>query len=121
MPPRGKRQKDHRTRGQRNCDWIELHCYIPQGKFAGQPVKLRDWQKEFICAIYDNDAQTRRAILSVGRKNAKTTLAAFLLLLHLVGDEYKPSSRLYSAAQSREQAGILFDLAATCVRRSPTL
>jgi len=121
MPRRGKRQTEKPSRGQRNCDWIEKHCYIPQGKYAGQKVKLRDWQKQFICAIYDNPEGTRRAILSVGRKNAKTTLAAFLLLLHLVGDEYKPSSRLYSAAQSREQAGIIFDLAATCVRRSPTL
>ena len=41
-----------------------------------------------------------------GRKNAKTTFAAFLLLLHLVGPEGKdaPNSHLHSAAQSRDQA-----------------
>jgi phage terminase large subunit-like protein len=56
-----------------------------------------------------------------GRKNGKTALAAFLLLLHLCGPEAKPNSQLYSAAQSREQAAVLFNLAAKCVRMSPDL
>src|SRR5690606_28002510 len=87
----------------------------------GKPVKLRDWQKAEIRKIYDNDAGTRRAILSFGRKNAKTAFSAFLLLLHTCGPEAKPNSQLYSAAQSREQAAILFALAAKIVRMSPDL
>jgi phage terminase large subunit-like protein len=39
----------------------------------------------------------------------------------LCGPEAKPNSQLYSAAQSREQAAILFNLAAKCVRMSPDL
>lgn len=77
------------------------------------------WQREIICGIYDSP--TRRGIVSFGRKNAKTTLAAFLLLLHLAGREKRPNSQLYSAAQSREQAAILFALAAKIVRMSPNL
>jgi phage terminase large subunit-like protein len=50
-----------------------------------------------------------------------TALAAFLLLLHLCGPEAKVNSQTYSAAQSRDQAALLFDLAAKCVRLSPTL
>ena len=65
--------------------------------------------------------KTRRAIISFGRKNAKTTLAAFLLLLHLCGREAKRNSQLYSAAQSREQAAILFGLATKIVQLSPDL
>jgi phage terminase large subunit-like protein len=72
-----------------------------------------------ICGIYDTP--TRRAVISFGRKNAKTTLAAFLLLLHTVGPEARPNSQLYSAAQSRDQASLLFSLAAKIVRLSPTL
>jgi DNA modification methylase len=71
------------TRGQRNIDWIEGHCRIPEGRFVGQPVKLRPWQQEIIRGIYDQP--TRRAIISFGRKNAKSTLSAWLLLLHLCG------------------------------------
>jgi phage terminase large subunit-like protein len=59
--------------------------------------------------------------VSYGRKNAKTTLAGFLLLLHLCGPEAKQNSQLFSAAQSRDQAGILFALAAKIVRMSPDL
>jgi phage terminase large subunit-like protein len=82
---------------------------------------LREWQRLEIRKIYDNPHGTRRAIISFGRKNAKSTMAAFLLLLHLVGPEFRINSQLYSAAQSREQAGIIFNLAAKIVRMSPTL
>lgn len=109
------------TRGGRNCDWIEAYCRVPEGKLVGQPVKLRAWQRREILKIYDNPHGTRRAILSFGRKNGKTALAAFLLLLHLVGPESKPNSQLNSAAQSRDQAAILFSLAAKTVRMSPDL
>src|SRR5690606_16530705 len=69
----------------------------------------------------DNLHGTRRAIISFGRKNVKTALAAFLLLLHLCGPEAVANRQLYSAAQSREQAAILFSLAAKIVRMSPEL
>ena len=47
--------------------------------------------------------------------------SAFLLLLHLCGPEAAPNGQLFSAAQSRDQASILFALAAKTVRMSPTL
>lgn len=107
------------TRGQRNIAWIEEYCYIPEGKFVGQQVKLTAKQKRWMRLIYDTP--TRTFILSMGRKNAKTAFSAFLLLLHTAGPEAQPSSQLYSAAQSRDQAAILFSLAAKIVRMSPEL
>lgn len=101
--------------------WIQDHCRIPEGGDVGGRVELRDWQKDLIERIYNNPAGTRRAIISFGRKNAKTTLSAFLLLAHLCGPKAKANSSLYSAAQSRDQAAILFGLAAKIVRMSPTL
>ena len=109
------------TRGERNIFWIETYCRIPEGKDVGKPVVLRDWQKHEICKIYDNPHGTRLAILSFGKKNAKTTIAAFLLLLHLCGPEAVPNSQLPSTAQSREQAAVLFNLAAKIVRLSRDL
>ena len=99
--------------------WIEDHCRIPEGRLVGRAVRLTDKQKGWICRIYDTP--TRTFILSVGRKNAKTTFAAFLLLVHLVGPKSKPNNQLFSAAQSRDQAAILFALAAKIVRMSPDL
>ena len=109
------------TRADGNIRWIETHCRIPEGKDVGKAVRLRDWQKAEIRRIYDNPHGTRRAIVSFGRKNAKTTLAAFLLLLHTCGPEAQPNSQLNSAAQSKDQAAILFKLAAKIVRMSPDL
>lgn len=77
-------------------------------------MKLREWQRDIIRGIYDRP--TRRAIISFGRKNAKTTLAGMLLLLHLCGPEARPNSELYSSAMSRDQAAIIFRLAAKMVR-----
>lgn len=61
------------------------------------------------------------AIISFAKKNGKTSLAACLLLLHLCGPEAAPNTQLPSTAQSRDQAAVLFDLAAKMVRLSPTL
>lgn len=106
-------------RGLRNIRWIESMCRIPDGKLVGQPVKLTTAQKKWIRSIYDTP--TRTFILSMARKNAKTATSAFLLLLHLCGPEAKPNSQLYSAAQSRDQAAILFGYASKVVRMSPDL
>lgn len=108
-----------RRAGAEAIEWIEDYCIVPEGKDVGKPVKLRPWQKKIIREIYNNP--TRRAIISFGRKNGKTALAAFLLLLHLCGPRSKPNSQLFSAAQSRDQAAILFALAAKMVRLSPVL
>jgi phage terminase large subunit-like protein len=97
----------------------ETTCRVPEGVLIGQPIELMDWQKREILRIYDNPATTRRAIISVGRKLGKTTFAACLLLVHLVGPAAIPNSQLYSAAQSRDQAGLLFALAAKIIRMSP--
>lgn len=109
------------TRAERNIAWIERFCRIPEGKDVGKAVRLRDWQKREIRKIYDNPHGTRTAIVSFGKKNAKTTLAAFLLLLHLSGPEAVRNSQLVSTAQSRDQAAVLFQLAAKIVRMSPPL
>lgn len=109
------------TRAERNIRWIEKNCRVPEGRDVGKPVVLREFQKEELRKIYDNPHKTRRAIISFGRKNAKTALAAMILLLHLCGPEHRLNGQLYSAAQSREQAAILFSLAAKMVRMSPEL
>lgn len=109
------------SRAERNIAWCEKHLFIPEGKFVGRPLKMAPFMKDDFRAIYDNPAGTRRGIITRGRKNAKTTESAMILLLHLCGPEYKKNSQLYSAAQSRDQASLLFSLAAKMCRLSPTL
>lgn len=109
------------TRGGRNIAWIEKHLFVPEGKFVGQPFKMRPFQKDWCRQIYDNPAGTRYAIITIGKKNAKTTFAACLLILHLVGPEARKNSQLRSTAQSREQAAVVYALAAKMIEMSPTL
>jgi phage terminase large subunit-like protein len=109
------------TRAERNIRWCEDHLHIPEGKYFGTPLKMAPFMKDDFYAIYDNPYGTRRAIISRGRKNANTVETAMLLLLHLCGKEVKPNSQLYSTAQSRDQAALVFDYAAKMVRLSPKL
>lgn len=109
------------TRADRVIAFIERFCLVPDGAQVGQPLVLDVFQKDFIRAIYDNPAGTRRAILSVSRKNGKSGLIAGLLLAHLVGPEAKQNSQIVSGAMSRDQAALVFNLAAKMVQLSPRL
>lgn len=106
-------------RAQRNIDWIHQHLRVPEGRLVGKPVELSPAQQQWMEMIYGTP--TRTFICSLPRKNGKTSFSAMLLLLHLVGPEAVPNGQLYSAAQSREQAAVLFSLAAKMVRMSPEL
>lgn len=109
------------TRGERAIRFIEHYCKIPSGAQVGQSLKLMPFQKQFIRDVLDNPAGTRRAYLSVGRKNGKTALIACLLLVYLVGPEAKRNAQIISGALSRDQAAIVYDLASKIVAQSPEL
>ena len=106
-------------------EFIEL-LKVPSGKGEGLPVKLMPFEKKFINAIYgpvnkDGKRIVRRAILSMGRKNGKSFMTAALVLTHLVGPESIINGEFYSAANEREQAGIVFRYASQIVRLDPEL
>lgn len=109
------------TRAELNIAWCQDHLHLPEGRFVGQPLRMAAFMADDFKAIYDNSHGTRRAIISRGRKNAKTTECACILLLHLCGPEHRVNSQTYSCAQSRDQAAVLFSLAAKIVRLSPKL
>lgn len=109
------------TRADRVIAFIERYCMIPDGAHVGQPMRLAEFQREFIRAIYDNPAGTRRALLSIARKNGKTGLIAALLLVHLVGPEARQNAQIVSGAMSRDQAALVFNLASKMVQLSPRL
>ena len=94
---------------------------MPSGAHVGKPIKLEPFQRKFILAVYDNKTGTKRAYLSIGRKNGKTALIACILLAHLVGPEAKRNAQIVSGALSREQAAIVYDLASKMVAQSPEL
>src|SRR5262245_29217577 len=79
--------------------FIETYCRIPDGPRIGEPIALAPFQKDFVTAVYDNpNSPTRRAILSIARKNLKTSTCACLMLNHLAGPsaQARPNSELFS-------------------------
>lgn len=109
------------TRGERVIEFIHRYLKIPEGSQVGEPIKLADFQRRFILAIYDSPRQVRRAYLAIARKNGKSALIACIMLAHLVGPEAVLNSQLVSGARSRDQAALVFNLASKMVQLSPEL
>ncbi|MCS6490772.1 terminase large subunit [Burkholderia thailandensis] len=109
------------TNGEAVIAFIERYCVTPDGAKVGAPMRLAEFQRRFILDVYDNPQGTRRAYLSIARKNGKTGLIAGLLLAHLVGPQAKQNSQIVSGAMSRDQAALVFNLAAKMVQLSPKL
>lgn len=109
------------TRGERVIAFIEAYGKVPEGAHVGKPIVLADFQKRFITEIYDNPAGTRRAYLGIARKNGKSALIAGILLAHICGPEAVQNSQIVSGAMSREQAALIFKLAAKMIRLNPAL
>jgi phage terminase large subunit-like protein len=83
------------------------------------------WQKLVIDEIYrlnaDGSRKHRTAVLGIARKNGKTQLAAALALYHLCADTRDTAPEVVCAANTRDQARLLFREAARMVRMSPIL
>jgi phage terminase large subunit-like protein len=109
------------TRGGKVIAFIEAFCRVPEGKLVGRPMRLDEFQKDFIRRVYDNPHGTRRAILSIARKNGKSGLIAAIVLAHIAGPEARTNSQIVSGAQSRDQAALVFSLASKMVNLNPTL
>lgn len=90
------------------------------------PFKLLPWQEhELIRPLFgwkrrDGTRRYRRAGIWVPKKNGKSTLAAGLELYMLIADK-EPSAGVYSAANDRQQAGIIHGHAVRMVELSPIL
>jgi phage terminase large subunit-like protein len=109
------------TDGEQVIAFCEKYLRVPDGRLVGKPVHLMDWQKEIILGIYDSNPPPRRVIISLGRKGGKTSLIAMLLLASIAGPVARPNAQIFSAAQSRDQASIVFSLAAKMVRMNDDL
>ena len=109
------------TRGERVIAFIHRYIKVPEGKHVGKPLVLMEFQKRFIREVYDNPAGTKRAYLSIGRKNGKSALIAALGLAHIVGPEAKQNSQIVSGALSQKQAALVFRLMQKMIGLDETL
>lgn len=115
------------------CSFIERFCRQSKGRWAGQPLELLPWQRDFLMRLFgwrkaDGSRRFRRAYLEVAKKNGKSTLVSGLSLFLLLADGRESDAtgpegapEVYINACDRDQASIVFDEAARMVRRSPGL
>ena len=109
-------------RAWRICYFIELLPHI-QGQWKTWNIVLEPWQCFVLTTIFgwvDDEGRRRfrKALVEVPRKNAKTTIAAGVGLYLLALDD-EPGAQVYSAATTRDQAKISWDIAKRMVERSP--
>jgi phage terminase large subunit-like protein len=109
------------TRGQKVIAFIETFCRVPEGEHVGKAIILDPFQKKFILDVYDNPHVTRRAFLSIARKNGKTALIAGILLAHICGPEAVLNTQIISGALSRDQASVVFALACKMIQLNERL
>jgi phage terminase large subunit-like protein len=84
-----------------------------QGSVAGKLFILSDWQRFIVGSCFgwyaaEGQRRFRIAYVEIGKGNGKTPLAAAVALYGLVADG-EAGAEVYSAATSREQAGICFN------------
>jgi phage terminase large subunit-like protein len=96
-----------------------------KGVFAGQPFQLRPWQeRKIIRPLFKTDTHGRRlyrtCLLMMPRKNGKTELAAALAIDGLMFDGER-GAEVYSAAADRDQASLVFNVAAQMIRNDAEL
>lgn len=86
-----------------------------QGKCAGKPFVLEEWQKWIIYSIFgfyyrdSNERLVKKALLTVGRKNGKSFLIAAMALYMLIADG-EPAAQVLNIANNTKQAHLLFEM-----------
>lgn len=111
--------------GERFVELYNEHICIPDGELAGKPMPLEWWQEAACLNIYswfqeDGFRRFREWIYYVGKKNSKTSHAAAIAAIHF--KYYAPfGAQFYSAAATREQAGLFFSAWHKILHFSPDL
>ena len=105
------------TDGEKIIRFAEKFCCVTKGRFAGQPLVLREWQKQLIRDLAAS--QALEGYIQMPKKNGKSFLGAILALYNLCADG-EPAAEIYSVAGgSRLQARIIFDEAKRMVELGP--
>ncbi|MDE1404613.1 terminase large subunit [Bacillus licheniformis] len=111
-------------KGHRPIQFIEKFCKPSQGQYNS--LTLQPWQHFVIGSLYGwvhRDTGLRRfreGLVFVARKNGKTTKISGLANFAITKDD-EPGARAYVLANSKQQAGVLFEESRAMVQKSPVL
>jgi len=96
-----------------------------KGTWSGKPFDLINWQEEIIRDVFgtlkpNGYRQFNTAYVEIPKKMGKSELAAAVALLLTCGDN-EERAEVYGCAADRNQASIVFNVAADMVRMCPAL
>jgi phage terminase large subunit-like protein len=96
-----------------------------KGEKAGTALILENWEKAILANLFgwkrqDGTRRYRTALIFIPKKNAKTTLAAGIVIYGLFC-EGELGSEIYSAASTRDQAGLILQIVKGMIRQEPEL
>ncbi len=107
--------------------FIETYVRHVKGEWAGQHLILEDChKKEIIEPLFGwKNTETglrryRKVYVEIPRKNAKSMIAACIVLLQLFVED-EPGAEIYGAAASKEQARIVFEMVRQIIEKEPEL
>ena len=96
-----------------------------KGTWAGKPFELIQWQEQIVRDIFgilkpNGYRQFNTAYIEIPKKQGKSELAAAVALLLTCGDG-EERAEVYGCAADRQQASIVFEVAADMIRMCPAL
>jgi phage terminase large subunit-like protein len=96
-----------------------------KGRWTGKPFELIYWQEQIIRDVFgivkeNGYRQFNTAYIEIPKKAGKSELAAAVAILLTCGDN-EERAEVYSCAADRQQASIVFEVAADMVRLCPAL
>jgi len=96
-----------------------------KGIIAGQPIHLTTWQKFIACQLYgwldsQGNRRFKKALIIVGRKNAKSQLLAGILLYEIsyISVKYNELIESYCAGIKKRQSKIIFNECKLMLKKS---
>lgn len=109
----------------RVCNFFSQFVIHHKGRWAGTPVHLELWQRQYIRRLFgwlrpDGTRRYRKSFLIVPRKNGKSTIASGGGLYLLNGDS-EMGAEVYALAANKDQSRVVFDEAKRTVEASETL
>jgi phage terminase large subunit-like protein len=104
--------------------FIECLCHT-KGIWARKPFELIDWQEQIIRDVFgilkpNGYRQFNSVYVEIPKKQGKSELAAAVALFLTCGDG-EERAEVYGCASDRQQASIVFNVAADMVRMCPAL
>lgn len=96
-----------------------------KGRWAGKPFTLLDWQERIVRDLFgtvkaDGFRQLTTAYVEIPKKQGKSEFATTIALLLTCADG-EERAEVYGCAADRQQASIVFEVAADMVRACPPL